>query len=429
MSNSGSAAQSGSGIHSGSGVGSGSSPGIHRGSVPVEVANVDGPVANQDAQDLEIQVLDKTADVLTLRLAHIESSFANALRRIMLAEVPTLCIDTVEVFQNDSVLHDEMLVHRLGLVPLETFYTANDGTRHNITREIVNPRDCNCDSHCSNCSVSFELRVRCTESTRLTVTSVDLKNAMEPSDKGANINPIHHPCVQDTYPIVLVELARGQEIHVKCVARKGIGKEHSKWSPAATVAMQYIPEINLNEKAFAELAMSDKKRWIQFCPRKVYSFNKQRNKVEVNQENVTKCFFCEECMTNQTEPFGNFKGKRQLVSVRRKRDMLGRFDYIFTIETTGCMTSAELLTEAVQIFYEKIDVSKRSLHKNLRTGNREGELSGARSRSNSGASPGGSIFSGASPAMSSTSASASYLGGGESVVSGQSSAIEDIPWA
>eukprot|EP01059_Diplonema_ambulator_P007041 TRINITY_DN16579_c0_g1_i2.p1 TRINITY_DN16579_c0_g1~~TRINITY_DN16579_c0_g1_i2.p1 ORF type:complete len:407 (+),score=59.77 TRINITY_DN16579_c0_g1_i2:1-1221(+) len=404
-----------------SGVSGGSSPAIQR---PAEPVNVEEPIPNIDGQDLEIEILEKTKDALTLRVGHIESAFANALRRVMIAEVPILAIDLVEVYMNDSVLHDEMLVHRLGLVPLETYVTEPDGSRRNIARELVATRDCQCDSHCPNCSVEFELRVRCTNSTRLTVTSRDIQNAMCQGEKGSNVQPVHNPHTLDTYPIVIVELARGQEIHVKCVARKGIGKEHAKWNPTCTVAMQYVPEINLNERAFAELAMSDKKRWIQFCPRKVYSFNKQRNKVEVNPENVNKCFFCDECTANQTEPFQNFKGKKQLVSVRRKKDTLGRYDYIFTIETTGCMTPAELLNESVQVLLEKLHISKNCLHKNLKLAGRENELTGTRARSLSGGASPASLI-GDSP-LSSVSGSAYST---TTLSNAQSSAIEDIPWA
>ena len=44
---------------------------------------------------------------------------ANALRRIMIAEIPTVAIEKVNLYQNTSLLPDEMLCHRLGLVPLK----------------------------------------------------------------------------------------------------------------------------------------------------------------------------------------------------------------------------------------------------------------------------------------------------------------------
>jgi DNA-directed RNA polymerase I and III subunit RPAC1 len=43
---------------------------------------------------------------------------ANALRRIMIAEIPTMAIEKVEMWQNTSVIPDENLAHRMGLVPI-----------------------------------------------------------------------------------------------------------------------------------------------------------------------------------------------------------------------------------------------------------------------------------------------------------------------
>lgn len=48
----------------------------------------------------------------------IDASVANALRRIMIAEVPTMALHKVFLYQNTSVLPDELLVHRIGLLPL-----------------------------------------------------------------------------------------------------------------------------------------------------------------------------------------------------------------------------------------------------------------------------------------------------------------------
>ncbi len=67
-----------------------------------------------------IKILELKEDVIQFELYNTDISMANSLRRIMIAEVPTLCIETVEFSDNSSVLLDEFIAHRLGLIPIRS---------------------------------------------------------------------------------------------------------------------------------------------------------------------------------------------------------------------------------------------------------------------------------------------------------------------
>ena len=87
-----------------------------------------------------------------------------------------LAIDLVEVESNSSVLCDEMIAHRFGLIPL----AATSATINNLKYTRVNlcgpifcllEKECTCSRSCTECSVELTLRVRCTDDGTLDVTT------------------------------------------------------------------------------------------------------------------------------------------------------------------------------------------------------------------------------------------------------------------
>lgn len=75
--------------------------------------------AKEFAKNLKINILSRNSTDMSFEIIGIEAPIANAFRRILISEIPTMCIDKVTLWQNTSILPDEMFVHRLGLVPID----------------------------------------------------------------------------------------------------------------------------------------------------------------------------------------------------------------------------------------------------------------------------------------------------------------------
>ena len=175
----------------------------------------------------------------------------------MLAEVPTLAIDIVTVEANTSVLADEFICHRLGLIPLNSMGVDN----------LQYSRECECDEeftegHCPNCSVTLTLSAKCTGDNGMTVYARDLFVEGE----RRHGNTLGNPVITDEVGVgaVICKLRKNQEVQMQCVATKGIAKEHAKWAPTSAVGFEYDPHNNLRHTDY----------WYEIDPKKEWPVSK-----------------------------------------------------------------------------------------------------------------------------------------------------------
>jgi len=142
--------------------------------------------------------------LLTIKSGNVHS-FANTLRRTMIADVPTWTIDNVIIIENTTVLHDEFIAHRIGLMPIKL-------TSKNIDSEKIH----------------FTFKKQASDD-----TTVETWYSQDIVSKNAKM----------VYPkIPIVKVTKGHSLEFECIAVKGSGYEHSKWSPVSTCCFTQVDD-------------------------------------------------------------------------------------------------------------------------------------------------------------------------------------------
>jgi DNA-directed RNA polymerase subunit D len=162
-----------------------------------------------------VDVIEKSPERIVVKFNNIPRQYVNSLRRLAISEVPTLAIDDVVMLENSSVMHDEAVAHRLGLIPLRT-----DPGR------FVMPHECDCKSTlgCSKCRVLLVLDSEATDKTKI-VTSGELVSEDE------LVKPV-------SKEIPIIVLAPNQKLKFEAYARLGTGKDHAKWQPTSAAVVK-----------------------------------------------------------------------------------------------------------------------------------------------------------------------------------------------
>jgi DNA-directed RNA polymerase subunit D len=258
---------------------------------------------------MKVEVLEKTDTDMRLVIREADTAFMNTLRRTILAEVPSMAVEEVVFIENSSVLKDEILAHRLGLIPLRT-----DLSSYNL------PEECTCKSEfgCSLCRVTLTLDVDAGEDSR-TVYSGDLRSE----------DPAITP-VSENIPVV--KLAPHQKIKLEAYAQLGRGKEHAKWQPVCMCTYRYWPEIRIDKKKCDACG-----ECVEVCPKKILvNIGK---KIEIRDQ--ANCTLCKDCMDAcpQNPP---------AVEIDWKED-----SFIFSLESTGALPPEKIMFESLNILNKK----------------------------------------------------------------------------
>ncbi|KAJ4757645.1 DNA-directed RNA polymerase family protein [Rhynchospora pubera] len=292
----------------------------------------------------KIRIREMRDDFMKMEVRETDASMANALRRVMIAEVPTIAIDLVEITVNSSVLNDEFIAHRLGLIPLTSAHAMD-------MRFARDCDSCDGDGQCEFCSVEFRLAAKCDSDHTLDVTSADLQSddpRVIPVDLQRAFSAPSDPdsldlASTDQKGILIVKLRRGQELQLRAIARKGIGKDHAKWSPAATVTFMYEPQIHINEEMMETLTLEEKTNWVDSSPTKVFGIDPETEQVVVVD---AEAYTYDDEVIKKAESMG----KPGLVEIYAKED-----SFIFTVESTGAIKASQMVMNAIDVLRQKLD--------------------------------------------------------------------------
>lgn len=263
---------------------------------------------------LKLEILEQTEHKLVLVIEGISIEMINALRRIILTEIPVMAIDEVIILKNDSPLYDEIISHRLGLIPLKT-----DLDVYKL------PQECECGGFgCPLCQVSLTCEITNSTNTPLEIYSGDLKS------NDPKIIP-----VDPNIPIVKID--KNDKIIIEAYAILGLAKVHAKWQAASNVAYRHYPIVEVDQELLKN--PEENRLIVKMCPEKLFKLTNNES-LKLKEDYWKYCTLCMSCKNNSEDK----------IKVSPKEDV-----YILSIESDGVLEYKVLISQIFKIFNEKID--------------------------------------------------------------------------
>ncbi len=254
---------------------------------------------------------DKKTNKLQVMVSGADDAFMNLVRRFSAEEVPTLAIEDVELRDNSSALYDEIVAHRLGLLPIKT-----------DAKSYVLKEDCTCKGvGCAKC----ELKITLKAAKKGIVTASEAKS-QDPK------------CTFVYEDMPIVKLATKQKIEFEATAVLGKGKTHAKW---ATGLVFYRKDVSVK----AEDKVSEEQRArIQSACGDLVSIT--AGKVKVEKEKLAVSPRCDACCEALEEAGATVSDTE---------------DYVLTVESWGQLSCKEILEQAAEIIIQKVDALEEQI--------------------------------------------------------------------
>ncbi|MFX1390141.1 MAG: DNA-directed RNA polymerase subunit D [Promethearchaeota archaeon] len=264
---------------------------------------------------MALEILESGDHNLKFVVEGISVEMANAIRRIIISEIPVMAVDEVIILKNDSPLYDEIISHRLGMIPLTT-----DLETYKL------PRECECSGYgCPLCQVSLTCEVTNTTNTPIVIYSRDL-NSNDPK-----IIP-----VDPNIPIVKID--KNDKLIIEAYAILGKAKDHVKWQSVSNIFYRLYPQITFDNTKCVKCP--DKCIVSRMCPERLYDFSNKKNPILL-EDYWKNCTLCKSCERDCPE---------KAIKVGWREDT-----YIFSIESDGVLPFKKIIKKTFDIFLEKID--------------------------------------------------------------------------
>ncbi|ALU11641.1 DNA-directed RNA polymerase subunit D [Ignicoccus islandicus DSM 13165] len=279
---------------------------------------------------MPIEILEETPYSIKMRVSGYPLEVLNSIRRASMEEVPKMAVDFVGIDRNDSVMLNEILAHRLALIPLTSeealFKYGSPEECSRCTPEEAEADKCYTTDN-KPCYVRLILDIKA-ETDNEIVYSGDLRSEDE------DVKPV-------LSNIPIVTLLKDQSIRLVAYARLGRGKEHAKWMPATVAIVKPILEgITYNEKLCNEKCQ---KECVEKCP---YAFEFKNGRL-VLKDNVSlsMLMYCIEYICEGSSINPVFKNN----------------EYYFELEVDGSLSPKKTLITSANTLIEKLNSIKSRL--------------------------------------------------------------------